>query len=418
MITTNELNYSPIEKLCLALVFSIQKLKHYFQAHGVRLVSRANPIKFVMSKNILSDRLARWYLYFQQFEIVYIPHKVIKGQALAKFLANHPIPDDWELSDELPDEDATIIKVQPPWKMYFDGSTHCRGAGAGVVFVTSRGEVLPYSFTLMQLFSNNVVEYQALILRLEMVVEMKQLELQVFGDSQLVINQILVLPPNEGENEENELEHLVVVSKAEKEEWRQPIIHYLSYGILPENPRRRTKIRRRAPFFLYYKDTLCRRSFEGVFLRCLGEDEALQDLQEASGAEVVALKEVKKENVASFIQVYIIYCFCIPRYITTDNGNPFDNRLMNKICELFGFKQRNSSMYNIVVYGLTEAFNKTLCNLLKKVISKSKRGKFTSKWDGPYVVQEAYSSGAYKLVDADGMRIGPINGKFLKKYYP
>ncbi|XP_070024886.1 uncharacterized protein [Nicotiana sylvestris] len=42
---------------------------------------------------------------------------------------------------------------------------------------------------------------------------------------------------------------------------------------------------------------------------------------------------------------------------------------MNKICDLFGFKQRNSSMYN----GLAKAFNKTLCNLLKKVISKSKR---------------------------------------------
>jgi len=60
MMTPNELNYSPIEKLCLALVFSIQKLKHYFQAHVVRLVSKANPIKFVMSKPIMSDRLARW----------------------------------------------------------------------------------------------------------------------------------------------------------------------------------------------------------------------------------------------------------------------------------------------------------------------------------------------------------------------
>ncbi|XP_070050868.1 uncharacterized protein [Nicotiana tomentosiformis] len=44
--------------------------------------------------------------------------------------------------------------------------------------------------------------------------------------------------------------------------------------------------------------------------------------------------------------------------------------------------------------------------------------KFISKWDGLYVVQEAYSSGAYKLVDADGMRIDSINGKFLKKCYP
>ena len=59
MMTPNELNYSPIEKLCLTLVISIQKMKHYFQAHVVRLISRANPIKFVMSKPVLSDQLAR-----------------------------------------------------------------------------------------------------------------------------------------------------------------------------------------------------------------------------------------------------------------------------------------------------------------------------------------------------------------------
>ncbi|XP_070025641.1 uncharacterized protein [Nicotiana sylvestris] len=98
-------------KLCLALVFSIQKLKHYVQAHVIRLVSRANPIKFMMSKLVLSDRLARWYLQFQQFEIVYIPQKAIKGQALVDFLADHPIPDDWELTHKLPYGDAMVIEV-------------------------------------------------------------------------------------------------------------------------------------------------------------------------------------------------------------------------------------------------------------------------------------------------------------------
>ncbi|KAL0288111.1 UNVERIFIED_CONTAM: hypothetical protein Scaly_2742800 [Sesamum calycinum] len=44
--------------------------------------------------------------------------------------------------------------------------------------------------------------------------------------------------------------------------------------------------------------------------------------------------------------------------------------------------------------------------------------KFMSKWDGLYVVKEAYTNSAYKLVDKDGMRIGLINGKFLKRYYP
>nr|XP_009760510.1 PREDICTED: uncharacterized protein LOC104212849 [Nicotiana sylvestris] len=54
-----------------------------------------------------------------------------------------------------------------------------------------KSEILPYSFTLTQLCSNNVDEYQELILGLEMAVEMKRLQLKVFGNSQLVENQLL-----------------------------------------------------------------------------------------------------------------------------------------------------------------------------------------------------------------------------------
>ncbi|XP_070050677.1 uncharacterized protein [Nicotiana tomentosiformis] len=253
MMTPNELNYSPIKKLCLELVFSIQKLKHYFQAHVVRLVSRANPIKFVMSKPILSDRLARWYLQFQQFEIVYIPQKAIKGQALADFLADHLIPDDWELTNELPNEDAMVIEVQPPWKMYFDGSAYGGGVGTDVVFVTSQ-----------------------------------------------------VLHPT--------------VASWLFDAWGLDIIGLLSKS-------------------------------SGGHLYILAASDYF-----SKWAEVVALNEVKKENIASFIRVNIIYRFGIPHYIIMGNG-----------------KQRNCSIYNVAANGLAEALNKTLCNLLKKVFSKSKR---------------------------------------------
>ena len=77
-----------------------------------------------MSKSVLNDRLARWYLYFQQFEILYVPQKAVKGKALTNFLVDHPILDDWELTYELPDEDAMVVEVQQPWKMYFDGASH------------------------------------------------------------------------------------------------------------------------------------------------------------------------------------------------------------------------------------------------------------------------------------------------------
>ena len=53
-----------------------------------------------MTKPVLSDRLARWSLLLQEFEIIYVPQKAIKGQALTDFLADHPILDDWELSED------------------------------------------------------------------------------------------------------------------------------------------------------------------------------------------------------------------------------------------------------------------------------------------------------------------------------
>jgi hypothetical protein len=50
-------------------------------------------------------------------------------------------------------------------------------------------------------------------------------------------------------------------------------------------------------------------------------------------------------------------------------------------------------------------------------MSKRMDNKFLSKWDGPYVVQEVYTNTTYKIINENGLRIGPINGKILKRYY-
>lgn len=62
-----------------------------------------------------------------------------------------------------------------------------------------------------------------------------------------------------------------------------------------------------------------------------------------------------------------------PRYIIMDNGKQFSNRLMDELCENFKFKQHKSLMYHAPANGLGETFNKTLCNLLKKVVGRTKR---------------------------------------------
>ena len=40
-----KLNYTPIEKTYLALMFTIKKRRHYLQSHSIRFISRADPIK-------------------------------------------------------------------------------------------------------------------------------------------------------------------------------------------------------------------------------------------------------------------------------------------------------------------------------------------------------------------------------------
>ena len=100
------------------------------------------------------------------------------------------IPSDWEFSDDFPDEDVFYIEVMPPWMMFFDGAA-CQGAGASVVFVSPQRQILLYSFLLSKLWSINVAEYQALIIGLQMAIEMGISQLEIFGDSKLIINQIL-----------------------------------------------------------------------------------------------------------------------------------------------------------------------------------------------------------------------------------
>ena len=66
----------------------------------------------------------------------------------------------------------------------------------------------------------------------------------------------------------------------DEEDWRQPIIEFLEHEKLPKDSHHKTKVRRRAAHFIYYKGTLYYRSLEGLFLRCLGKEEPIKALKE------------------------------------------------------------------------------------------------------------------------------------------
>jgi hypothetical protein len=125
-----------------------KKLRHYLQTHSVWLISRADPFKYIISRLVLSGKLAKWILLLQEFEIIYVSQKAIKRQALVDFLVNHPILNEWKFSEDLPDENILFIEMLEPWKVFFDGAAWQNKAKARVIFITPEGEVLFFSFSL------------------------------------------------------------------------------------------------------------------------------------------------------------------------------------------------------------------------------------------------------------------------------
>jgi len=87
---------------------------------------------------------------------------------------------------------------------------------------------------------------------------------------------VITLPNDDGEEEVK----IFSACAVDKEYWCQPLINYMKYGKLPSDVRHKTKIQRRASHFLYYKGTLYRRFFLGLWLRCLEEEEK-QVMEEA-----------------------------------------------------------------------------------------------------------------------------------------
>ena len=88
MLGGAEHKYKPDEKECLALMFAVQKLRHYLLSNIVYLVSWINRHKVLMTKaGSLNDRLAKWSILLSCYDIRYTLAKAIKGKALANFLA-------------------------------------------------------------------------------------------------------------------------------------------------------------------------------------------------------------------------------------------------------------------------------------------------------------------------------------------
>ena len=76
------------------------------------------------------------------------------------------------------------------WPLQFDGNKSIIGSGVGVCILSPIQEVKLLSFKLYFECTNNVVEYESLLLGLNALKTMKSKKIAIYGDSELIVDRV------------------------------------------------------------------------------------------------------------------------------------------------------------------------------------------------------------------------------------
>ncbi|KAM2926138.1 hypothetical protein FF1_043545 [Malus domestica] len=111
--------------------------------------------------------MIKWAIALGEFDISYQPKPAEKGQAVADFIADFTYP-----------------------SLYVDGSPNQQGCGAGLVLTTLDKVAMEYALHFKFKASNNEAEYEALLAGLRLAKHLTVKRIDIFSDSQLVVNQV------------------------------------------------------------------------------------------------------------------------------------------------------------------------------------------------------------------------------------
>ena len=194
-----ELNYSSIEKFTLAMITTSRKLRPYFQAHKIEVLTD-QPLRNIMHSPKASGRLIKWAIELGEFDIKYRPRTAIKAQALVDFvvectIANQEVGGQEEIDKPVQEQgqkEKEDLETTPKeyWKLYFDGASKTKTSGAGLVLQSPEGFIVEYALKLDFPTTNNEAEYEALIAGIGLANSLRVKNIKICWDSRLIVSQV------------------------------------------------------------------------------------------------------------------------------------------------------------------------------------------------------------------------------------
>jgi ribonuclease HI len=155
VLSLSKKNYTKLEKVLYVVLMASRKLRHYFQAYHI-IVPSSQPLKDIMRNREVTGRIGKWVAELNEFTIDYVHRSSIQSQALADFIA------DWTPGAH----EEEISKDKEAWIVFYDGSWGTFGVGAAAVLVAPSKVKTCYAAKLDFSCTNNIAEYEALLLGL------------------------------------------------------------------------------------------------------------------------------------------------------------------------------------------------------------------------------------------------------------
>jgi ribonuclease HI len=183
VLTASKCNMTELEKISYAVVMASRKLRHYFEAFKVR-VTLDKGLGELFRNPEVSVRIAKWAAELSCYHIIFEPRTAIKSQVLADFIV------DW--TGPIMQQDEPAEKV---WTIHCDGAWCHARAGAAAVITSPTGVKHRYatrlSFALeSDRCTNNVAEYEAIILGLRKLRALGVTTYIIKTDSKVVADQV------------------------------------------------------------------------------------------------------------------------------------------------------------------------------------------------------------------------------------
>nr|CAN78424.1 hypothetical protein VITISV_037781 [Vitis vinifera] len=424
-----ETRYSKMELTVLALRSAAQKLRPYFQAHPV-VVLTDQPLRNILHKPNLTGRMLQWAIELSEFGIEFQPRLSMKGQVMADFESNGK---EW-------------------WTLRVDGASRSSGSGVGLLLQSPIGEHLEQVIQLGFPASNNEAKYVVILSGLDLALALSVTKLRVYSDSQLVVRHVqeeyeakdarmaryltkvrdtlqrftewtvekirrtengradalagiaaslpiteAIMLPNYiiGTNNISEyLRNWHSAQRIPKRDAQGPrascpfhhnrgaLVQAILHKTLPSVPK---TIRGLVCSYSTYAIRNIKTNIRPMALRAIGHGHSGTLSSRTCPKEIFArrhiLLHIKDKDVTKFVWKNIICRFGIPQTIIADNGPQFDSITFRNFCSELNIRNSYSTPRYPQSNGQAEATNKTLVTALKKRLEQAK-GKWVEELPG------------------------------------